>query len=133
MPANAARATERVADQPHQEDRSLKDLVSSLGRDMGLLVRQEVQLAKAEISEKVSHVAKGSVSIGAGALIAYIGALAFAAALILIGIAIGIAAWLSALIVAVLFLLVGFSAIQGGRKAITDGPPPFERTTVRQT
>jgi uncharacterized membrane protein YqjE len=119
----------------HDEDRSLKQLVSNLGQDMGLLVRQEVQLAKTEITEKVSQVAKGGAMIGVGAFMAYVGLLALAATLVLIGIAIGIVAWLSALIVTVLFLLVGWSVIQGGRTSMTEGPPPLQhtKTTTQET
>jgi hypothetical protein len=117
------------------EDRSLKELVSGLGRDMGLLVRQEMQLAKAEVSEKVSNVTKGAAKIGAGAFVAYAGVLALTAALVLLAITIGITPWLSAAIIAVLFLLAGFLLIQSGRRSMKAGPAPLERTkqTSKQT
>ena len=110
------------------EDRSLRELVSGVGKDMGLLIRQEVQLAKAEISEKVSHVTQGAVTIGAGAFLAYAGVLALTAALVLAAIAIGITPWLAALVVSVLLIVAGYVAIQGGRRRMTQGPPPLQRT-----
>lgn len=121
--------------QPALEDRSLKELVSSLGKDMGLLVRQEIQLAKAEVSEKVSNVTKGAAKIGAGAFVAYAGLLALTAALVLLAIEIGVTPWFSAAIIAVLFLLVGFVLIQSGRRSMKAGPPPLQRTkqTSQQT
>ena len=120
---------------PALEDRSLKELVSDLSKDMGLLVRQEMQLAKAEVSEKVSNVTKGAAKIGAGAFVAYAGVLALTAALVLLAIQIGISPWVSAAIIAVLFLLVGFLLIQSGRQSMTAGPPPLQRTkqTSQQT
>jgi len=120
---------------PTLEDRSLKELVSNLGKDMGLLVRQEMQLARAEVAEKVSNVAKGGAKIGAGAFAAYAGLLSLTAALVLLAIEIGISPWLSAVIIAVLFLVVGFLLIQSGRRSMAEGPPPLQRTkqTSQQT
>ena len=117
------------------QDRPLKELVSGLGRDMGLLVRQEIELAKVEMSEKAAQVAKGAATIGTGAFMAYAGLLALVAALALIGIAIGIAAWLAVALVAVILLIVGYAAIQSGRRKITSGPPPLSRTkdTAKET
>ena len=124
-----------IRSEPSFEDRSLKELVSNLGKDMGLLVRQEMQLAKAEVSEKVSNVTKGAVKIGAGAFVAYAGVLALTAALVLLAITIGISPWLSAAIIAALFLFVGVLLIQSGRRSMKAGPPPLQRTkqTSKQT
>ena len=112
------------------EDRPLKELVSGVGRDMGMLVRQEIQLAKIEISEKMSHVAHGAVSVGIGAVIAFAGVLAIVAALVLVGIVIGIAAWLASAIKGVLLLALGYAAIGAGKRSMTSGPPPLQRTTA---
>jgi hypothetical protein len=113
---------------PSLEERPLTELISGVGRDMSMLVRQEIQLAKVEVSEKVAHVTRGAISIGIGAMVAYAGVLTLVAALVLVGIAIGITAWLAAAIVGVLLLGVGFLSISGGKKAMTSGPPPLQRT-----
>ena len=110
------------------EDRPVKELVSDLGKDMGLLIRQEMQLAKAEITEKVSNVTQGAATIGAGAFVAYAGVLALAAALVLLAITIGITPWLAAALVAVLLLIIGYGTIQSGRRKMTAGPAPLQRT-----
>jgi hypothetical protein len=48
-------------------EKSLGDVVGDVSTKASLLVREEIELAKAEISEKVSTLAKGSgVAIGAG-------------------------------------------------------------------
>ena len=112
------------------EDRPITALISDVGRDMGLLLRQEMQLAKAEISEKVSHVTKGAVSIGIGAALAYAGALALVAALVLVAIMIGIVAWLAAALVGVVLLVAGYATINAGKRNMTSGPPPLQRTTA---
>ena len=110
------------------EDRPITELVSGVGRDMGLLVRQEIHLAKIEIGEKVAHVTKGAVSIGIGGVLAYAGALALVAALVLVAIAIGITAWLAAALIGVILLVAGFATIGAGKRNITSGPPPLQRT-----
>lgn len=102
---------------------------------MGLLVRQEIELAKAEIAEQASHVAKGAATIGTGGLVVHAGVLALVAALALIGVAIGIAAWLAVTLVAIILLIMGYATIQSGRRKMTRGPAPLRRTreTTRET
>jgi hypothetical protein len=52
---------------PPPEDRSLADLVVGVSEDASVLVREEIELAKAEVSEKVSKIFRGSaVGIAAG-------------------------------------------------------------------
>jgi uncharacterized membrane protein YqjE len=109
-------------------DRPLKDLLSGLGKDMGLLVRQELELAKAELTEKASRTAKGAASIGIGAFLAYAGMLAVVAALVMIVIELGVTPWLAATIIGVVLLAAGYGILQGGRRRITEGRPTLERT-----
>jgi uncharacterized membrane protein len=97
------------------KDRSLKNLVSDLRVDAGLLVRQEIALAKAEVKEKVTAVAKQAAMFGAAGLLAYAGLLVIVAALILGVIALGVAAWLAALGVGVVVLVAAFLIVQRAR------------------
>jgi uncharacterized membrane protein YqjE len=101
---------------PKSPDRSLKQVVSDLRGDAGLLVRQEIALAKAELKEKVSAVAKQAAMFGVAGLLAYGGLLVLFAALILGLIAIGVAAWLAALTVAVVVLLGAFLIVRRARR-----------------
>ena len=89
---------------PDSKDRSLKKVVSDLRQDAGLLVRQEIALAKAEVKEKALGVAKQAALIGAAGLLAYAGLLVLVAALVLGAVALGVAAWLAALIVGIAVL-----------------------------
>src|SRR3954447_16155677 len=53
-------------------DKSLGDVVGDVSTKASLLVREEIELAKAEISEKVTSLAKGSgVAIAAGISIVF--------------------------------------------------------------
>lgn len=99
---------------PHvSEERSVGELFGQLTQDMGLLVRQEVKLAKTEMSEKISRTAGSVASIGVGVFIAYIGALAISAAVILGLVQIGLAPWLAALIIGLILAAAGYAMLQG--------------------
>jgi uncharacterized membrane protein len=102
---------------PSRKDRSLKRVVSDLRSDAGLLVRQEIALAKAEVKEKVVGVAKQAAMFGAAGLLAYAGLLVLFAALILGVIALGVAAWLATLAVGLVVLLGAFCIVQRARQA----------------
>lgn len=97
------------------KDRSLKQVVSDLRTDAGLLVRQEIALAKAELKAKVTGVAKQAAMFGVAGLLAYAGLLVLFAALVLGLIAIGVVAWLAALTVGVVVLLGAYLLVQRAR------------------
>jgi hypothetical protein len=100
------------------DDRSLKELVSGLARDTGLLVRQEVALAKAELRQKVAAAGKVAAVFAAGALLAYGGLLVLLAGVVLVLITAGVAAWLAALAVGTAGIAAGFVLVQGARRGL---------------
>lgn len=102
------------------KDRSLKQLVSDLRTDAGLLVRQEIALAKAELKEKATGVAKQAALFAGAGLLAYAGMLILFGALMLGLIALGVAAWLAALSVAVLVFLGAWFLVQRARHVKKD-------------
>src|SRR5262245_48950841 len=83
----------------HPADRSFGELFSELTRDLGLLVRQEIQLAKVEMSQKAARAAKDLVAMGAGLALACAGALSVTAALVLGLVRLGVTPWVAALLV----------------------------------
>jgi hypothetical protein len=102
-----------------REDRSLGELFGQLSQDMTLLFRQELQLARAEMSEKISQVTSNLVSVVAGGFVAYVGALALVAALILgLHEAAEISPWVSALIVGAIFAVAGYLMLSRGLKEL---------------
>jgi ABC-type multidrug transport system fused ATPase/permease subunit len=110
-----------------KEERSLGDLFADLSRETRILLRQEMELAKTELSQKASKAGKASASLAIGGAVAYAGFLAIVAAII-IGLAALIPAWLSALIVGLVVVGIGYFFIQ---KGLNDLKP--EELVPRQT
>jgi hypothetical protein len=111
------------------EERSLGELFGELSQDMGLLVRQEAQLAKTEMQTKLTKVTGDLVSLAAGGVVALVGGLAITAAIILLLIdPIGVKPWLAALIVGVVLGLIGWMMLQRGLKDLKRTDPTPRRT-----
>lgn len=108
--------TEEV--QAAKEDRSLGELLGDLTREITSLVRQEATLAKAEMTRKLSQVAKDVGFLAAGGAVAYAGLLALVAALI-IGLAdAGMEWWAAALLVGVVVAATGGYLVFKGLNAL---------------
>jgi cytochrome c biogenesis protein CcdA len=88
------------------EDRSIGALISGLLQDIRLLFTQEIDLAKRELSQKVSAVSRNAVNIVLGAVLAIAGVFVLVAALVLV-LALFMPAWVAALVLALLLIIVG--------------------------
>ena len=93
-------------------------LAGDLTRDMSALVRQEVQLAKTEMTQKASKAGKDIASMAVGGAIAYAGFLALLAALVIVLGTVGVPWWLSALLVGLIVVGIGAFLIMRGRDAL---------------
>ncbi len=100
-----------------KEDRSLGELFGELSRESSALVRQEMALAKTELTQKAAKVGKDVGFLAVGGAIAYAGFLALVAALIF-ALASFIPAWLAALIVGIVVAGVGYFLVQKGLSAL---------------
>ena len=109
------------------EERSLGDLFSQLTHDLSTLIRQEVTLAKTELSQKASAMGKDVGLLAAGGAIAYAGFLVILAGLVL---ALGLVLpwWASALIVGVVVAAIGYFLIRKGQTAIKQADLPPKQT-----
>ena len=95
------------------DSRSLSDLIAELREEVSSLASQEVQLAKIEMSSKVSGLGKDAAFVGLGGALAYAGFLGLMAAA-MFALWIVMPLWLAALLVGVVVLLVGAGLIQFG-------------------
>ena len=112
------------------DQRSVGELFGQLSQDLALLVRQEAELAKTEVQAKMSRLTTDLVSLATGGIVALIGALALAAAVVLLLVdPIGLAPWLAALLVGVVLGAIGYVMLQKGLRDLK-GLDPTPRRTV---
>jgi len=81
-----------------EEDPTLGELISRLGQQAGNLVRDEVELAKTELTDTAKRAGKGVGFIAAGAAIGYAGLLALIATCIIL-LALVVKLWIAALVI----------------------------------
>ena len=102
-----------MADRP-TDDRSIGDLLAELSRETSELVKKEVELATTEMTAKAKR-AGGHVGVAAaGGALAHAGLLVFLAALVLGLSQLGVTPWLSALIVGVVTIVIGYVLVNRG-------------------
>jgi xanthine/uracil permease len=117
------------------DKRSLGDLVKELRDETTTLLRQEVELAKTEMSEKARSYVRNSISIAAGAIVAFAGFLFLLLAVnrvVTIWLAeAGLetaALWLAPLIVGGVVAIIGYALVQKGISTLKNESPAPSRT-----
>ena len=119
---------------PPPEERSLADLVVEVSENASTLVREEIELAKAEISQKVAKLLRGSV-VGIAA-----GTFAFLALILILH---GIAwllgeelfsgnIWAGYFVTAGIFLLIAALAGLIAFRAVRAGSPPVPEQAIEE-
>ena len=110
-------------------ERPIGELFSRLSEETSTLIRQEMELARAELTEKGKEAGKGAGLFGGAATVALLGAGAITAGIILL-LDLAIAVWLAAIVVGLIY--VGIAALLGlqGRERIQRASPPVPEQTV---
>lgn len=111
----------------HEPERTLGTIIKDLTADLSMLFRSEIALFKLEIKEAIGKLGTGGGLLAGAAFLALIG-LAFLFVTITLGlVALGVPAWLSALIVTlVLFAAAAVLGIMGKKKLQTVNFVPSE-------
>ena len=120
--ATTARAGNGQAAEP-----SIGDLVKEIASDMSLLVRQEVELAKAEVKQEASKAGKGAGMLGAAGFAGYMTLVLLSLAAVF-GIATETGLGWAALVVAGVWAVVGAVLAAAGRSQLRRVHPKPERT-----
>ena len=123
-----------VPPRPEQDPRSVGELVFDVAEKSSALVREEIELAKAEISEKIGKILRGSV-VGLAA-----GTFAFLALILIMeGVAWLLAeevfdgnAWPGFFVEAALFLLVAALAGFVAYRSVQAGAPPVPEQAIAE-
>ncbi|MBA3746407.1 MAG: phage holin family protein [Solirubrobacterales bacterium] len=111
------------------DDRSIAELTRQLSEQTKTLVRQEVELAKAELGEKGKRVGLGAGMFGGAGLFGFFAFAALTACLIL-GLAEGMAGWLAALVVTAVYGAIAGVLALTGKKKVQEAAPAMPEQTV---
>jgi uncharacterized membrane protein YqjE len=128
-----ARAMGQVGHDDDPRDRGIGELVKDLASQTSTLVRQEIKLAQAEVTQKGKVAGKGAGMLAGAAVTALLGLGAFTA-LLIIALDSFLPLWLAALIVTLLWFAVAAVLGLSGKKAIQAATPPVPQTveTVKE-
>ena len=110
-------------------DRPIGELVKELAGQTSTLVRQEIQLAQAEVTAKGKLAGRGAGML-AGAAVAGLLALIALTAVLIAALDTAMPLWLAALIVTVLWAGNGAVLALRGRKELQQAAPPVPEQTV---
>ena len=110
-------------------DQSIGELVKDLATETSTLVRQEIDLAKAEMTERGKQAGKGAGILGAAALVGLLAAGALTACLIA-ALDLAMATWLAALVVTVVFGAIAAVLAMTGRRQIREAAPPVPEQAI---
>jgi uncharacterized membrane protein YqjE len=108
---------------------STGDLVKQLSEQTTTLVRKEIELAKAELTEKGKVAGQGAGMFGGAAVVGLL-ALGTLTALILALLDKAMDFWVAALIVTIAYTAIALVLASAGRDRVKEGMPPAPEQTV---
>ena len=116
----------------NQANASVSELVERLSAQVSALVRDEMALATAELKRKGTQAGIGVGIGGVGAVLALLGLGVLAAAAVL-GLATVLAAWLAALIIGVILLVLAGIVSALGITQVRQSAPPVPERAMQNT
>jgi len=110
-------------------ERPIGDLLKQLSQETTTLMKQELDLARAEVAQKGQRAGKGAGMFGGAGVIGFLALAALTAALIM-AIDKAVPNWAAALIVAAVYAAIaGVLALQG-RNKVKEATPPVPQQAV---
>jgi uncharacterized membrane protein YqjE len=113
-------------------DRPIGELLKQLSEQTTTLVRQELELAKLELTEKGKKAGIGAGMFGGAGALGFYALGAFTACAIL-ALATAVAGWLAALIVGVVYAAIAGVLALTGKNKVTAATPPVPEQAVDST
>jgi cbb3-type cytochrome oxidase subunit 3 len=110
-------------------EQPLGEVARDLTRDLSLLVRQEVELAKAEMARKGRVAAPGLGMIGSAGIVGLMAAGALTAFLILV-LSLVLDEWLAALLVGVVLAATAYVLAKQGKERVEEAGAPVPEQTI---
>ena len=105
-------------------ERSLGDLFADLSQQTSLLIRQEVQLAKTELSQKATQAGRAGAMLGAGSAVVNAALLSFTATIVLLLVQFGLDAWAAAGLTALVMAAIGYVLVRSGMRTLRQPMTP---------
>jgi uncharacterized membrane protein YqjE len=115
--------------EPDPRERSMGELFKQLSDELSTLVRQELRLAQAEMTQKGKRAGVGAGMFG-GAGVSVLLALATFTACVVALLSKAMDVWVAALIVAAVWAAVAAALALTGRQRINESAPPLPEQTV---
>lgn len=110
----------------------MSELVQALSQQTSTLARMEVELAKAEVTEKGKRLGIGAGEFGAAAVLGFYAVGALTAMFILL-LATFLEGWIAALIVTVVYLAIAGVLALTGKKQVEQAGPPIPEQAIATT
>jgi VIT1/CCC1 family predicted Fe2+/Mn2+ transporter len=114
----------------HSDEHSTGELVRQLSEQVSVLVRDELKLARIELTRKSKQAGLGAGLLGSSGVVALYGAACMLAAAI-IGISHVISAWLAALVVGAGLMAIAMLTALIGKARLSRAVPPTPETAVQ--
>jgi uncharacterized membrane protein YqjE len=115
------------SEDPRQQ--SLGELMKQLADQTSRLVRSEVRLARAEMTEKAQAYARAGAMLGAAAVVGLLAGIALTLFLIYL-LKLALPLWAAALIVTVVYGVIGAALFMAGKKKLDEAKTPVPEQTV---
>jgi VIT1/CCC1 family predicted Fe2+/Mn2+ transporter len=110
-------------------ERPIGEVAKELTGDLSLLMRQEIELAKAEMAEKGRTAAPGLGMFGGAGIVALCAAGALTAFLVLV-VSLFLPDWAAALIVGAVLGAVAYVLIKQGKERVAEAGKPVPEQTI---
>jgi uncharacterized membrane protein YqjE len=110
-------------------EKSMGELFNELSTDLSTLVRQELQLARAEMTEKGKQAGFGAGMFGGAGIVVLLAAGTLSACLIG-ALSLAVHVWLAALIVTCAYLVLAGVLALIAKQRVTRATPPVPKQTV---
>lgn len=120
--------------QPKRDPRSVAEMAIDVSERVSFLVREEIELAKTEVTEKVSSLVRGSVVGIAAGVFALLGLamIMHAFAWLLNDLFFGDTIWLGFLVEAVMWFVIAGLAGYFAFRAVKKGAPPVPEMAIEE-
>lgn len=112
-----------------RREESMGELFKELSNDLSTLVRQELRLAQAEMTEKGKKAGLGAGMFGGAGIVSFLALQALTACVIAL-LSTTMKVWVAALIITVVYAVIAGVLALTGKQKVTEAAPPVPQQTT---